>query len=107
MTIGTSPHAKQIRGVYGSLYDQLKGIDLDMCDLDIDFVYNPDGSIASETVTDISVNPAVVIKFSEYAYLVDGSIDTETVVKGSLTYKKTFEYEDGKVVSVAVRKVVT
>lgn len=87
--------------------DQLRPLDLDVGEIDVTFVKNPKGDVIEEIYEDVSGSAPVILKRVEYGYDAQGSVLTETVTKGSLKYRKTFECNElGEVQKIQVRQVV-
>jgi hypothetical protein len=104
--VSTLLHPKQIRGSYpGNLWEQLQTLDLDMANLDIEYQYDSTtGAVRSETIR--NADTSQVIKTTSYTYHADGSVNTETVTKGTITYVKTYGYDPatGNISNVTIRK---
>lgn len=100
-------HVKQIIGLgNSSLYDELRLLDLDLVECDIEYTYDNNGSVTQETIYDISTTPKTVIKTTLFSYYENGNVSVETVTKNGVTFAKSYVYDDttGNVIAVHVRK---
>lgn len=102
-------HAKQIIGLGGpgsSLYDELRLLDLDLVECDIEYTYDETGKVTQETIYDISTTPRTAVKTTVFFYSAGGRVTSETVAKNGLTLTKSYVYDDstGNVIAVHVRK---
>lgn len=89
------------------MINQLRSLDLDMGELDVTFEKDDAGNVKAEIYTDVSTTPATILKRVDYIYDADGNVTTETVTKGTDSYRKTYTLDAaGEVEKVEIRRVV-
>ncbi|MGM7682851.1 hypothetical protein ACSVDA_11925 [Cytobacillus sp. Hm23] len=108
MTQIHSSQIKSIDGGFNSLYEQLRALDIENDDVDIDYEINEDGQVLSETINDMSTNSPTQLKRVVYVYDEDGNVESETLTVGSKTITKTYSYDEqtGLIKKISIRKVL-
>lgn len=75
-------------------------------EVDIDFEYDENQNIVKETITDMSYATPIITKISDYSYNPDGSVATETVTRDGKTIEKSFVYDGGgNITKIQIRRL--